>query len=83
MKQAYKLKIIDKNTKLPSHYNRLFYVYNEKVDINGYKIVKKELYEGSQKRFIYYVPEIHLTLFLLQKELKLILIKKIMYDFFY
>ena len=53
-----KLKIIKKNTKLPSDYNRTFFVYNEKNDILGNKIIKKELHNGNQKRFIYYVPQI-------------------------
>lgn len=56
--QAKRLKIIKKTTKLPSDYNRLFFIYNQEKDIYGYKVLKKELYEGSQKRFIYYVPEI-------------------------
>lgn len=50
--------VIKKNTKLPSDYGKLFYVYREDVDINGYNVLKIELYEGSQKRFIYYVPEV-------------------------
>ena len=55
---AYKLKIINKKTKLPSDYNRLFFIYMQEYDIYGNKIVKKELYDGSQKRFITYVPSI-------------------------
>lgn len=50
--------IYDNNTKLPSDYNRLFFIYNQEEDIYGNKVVKKELYDGSQKRFIYYVPKI-------------------------
>ena len=38
--------------------NRMFFVYQEEKDIHGHKIIKKELFEGSQKRFIYYVPEV-------------------------
>lgn len=30
----------------------------QKEDIYGNKVVKKELYDGSQKRFITYVPNI-------------------------
>lgn len=56
--KAIKLNIINKNIKLPSDYNRLFYIYNEKIDIYGNKILKKELYNGNHKRFIYYVPKI-------------------------
>lgn len=55
---AKRLKIIDDKTKLASDYDRLFFVYSQKTDINGNKVLKKELYEGSQKRFIYYVPKI-------------------------
>jgi len=58
IKKARKLKIINKTTKLPRDYDRMFFVYSEDEDIHGNKVVKKELYEGSQKRFIYYVPEI-------------------------
>jgi formamidopyrimidine-DNA glycosylase len=52
------LKIINNNTKFPSDYNRLFFIYMQEYDIYGNKVVKKELYEGSQKRFITYVPSI-------------------------
>jgi formamidopyrimidine-DNA glycosylase len=58
IKMAKKLKIICKETKLPRDYDRMFFVYSYDEDIHGNKIVKKELYEGSQKRFIYYVPSI-------------------------
>jgi len=57
-KKAKKLKIIKKTTKLPCDYDRMFFVYSQDEDIHGNKIIKKELFEGSQKRFIYYVPEI-------------------------
>ena len=57
-KKAIELKIINKNTKFPSDYNRIFYIYNQEKDIYGNKVEKKELFTGSQKRFIYYVPEI-------------------------
>ena len=50
-KKAVKLKIIKKNTKLPSDYGLDF------KDIYGNKVIKEELYEGSQKRFIYWVKE--------------------------
>jgi len=60
IKKAEKLKIYNENVKLPSDYNRLFFVYNQDKDIYGNKIKKIELYEGSQKRFIYYVPKIQI-----------------------
>ena len=58
IKKGKVLKIIKKTTKLPKDYNRIFFIYSEDEDIHGNKVVKKELYEGSQKRFIYYVPAI-------------------------
>jgi len=58
IEKAIELKIINKDDKLPSHYNRMFFIYEQKYDIYGNKVFKKELYEGSQPRSIYYVPEI-------------------------
>jgi formamidopyrimidine-DNA glycosylase len=58
IKKGKALKIIKKTTKLPKDYDRIFFIYSEDEDIHGNKVVKKELYEGSQKRFIYYVPNI-------------------------
>ena len=55
---AIKNKIINKSDKIPYDYKRDFYVYREKKDIYENLIVKEELYEGSQKRFIYWVKEI-------------------------
>jgi formamidopyrimidine-DNA glycosylase len=57
-KQAKKLKIIKKGIKIPKDYNRDFFVYYNDEDINGNKVTKEELYEGSQKRFIYWVKEV-------------------------
>ena len=53
--KAIKLKIM-KPTKLPEHYKRDFFVYYEDFDIYGNPVKKEELYEGSQKRFIYWCP---------------------------
>ena len=50
-----KLKIIEKSSKLPSDYKRDFFVYYEDKDIYGNPVTKEELYEGKQKRFIYWV----------------------------
>lgn len=58
MKKCKELKYCTSKTKIPSDYGRMFFVYKEKTDINGNVVIKKELYEGSQKRFIYYVPAI-------------------------
>jgi len=56
--EAIKLNIISKSDKMPSDYKRDFFVYKQETDINGYDVKKDELYEGSQKRFIYWVPEV-------------------------
>lgn len=56
--KALRLKIINKNTKLPHDFRRLFFIYMQKNDLFNNKVIKKELYDGSQKRFIYYVPSI-------------------------
>jgi formamidopyrimidine-DNA glycosylase len=45
------------NIKLPHDYGRFFYVYQQKTDIYGNPVKKEELYEGSQKRFIHWVPK--------------------------
>jgi hypothetical protein len=47
-----------KTIKLPSDYNRHFFIYEQEQDIKGNKVEKQELYEGSQKRSIYWVPTI-------------------------
>jgi formamidopyrimidine-DNA glycosylase len=56
IKKGKKLEIISKNAKLPRDYNRDFFVYYEDEDIYGNKVKKEELYEGSQKRIIYWIP---------------------------
>jgi formamidopyrimidine-DNA glycosylase len=56
-KKAIKEKIITSKDELPRDYERDFFVYFEDKDIYGHKIIKEELYEGSQKRFIYWVKE--------------------------
>jgi formamidopyrimidine-DNA glycosylase len=56
-KKAIKEKIITSKDELPRDYKRDFFVYFEDKDIHGHKIIKEELYEGSQKRFIYWVKE--------------------------
>lgn len=55
-KYALKNKIISKKFKRPSDYNRDFYIYWEEEDIHGNTIKTEELYEGSQKRSIFWVP---------------------------
>ena len=49
---------ISKSLKLPNDYHRDFFIYRQEKDINDNKIKKEELYEGSQKRFIYWVDKI-------------------------
>jgi len=44
--------------KVPENYRRDFFIYRQEKDINGHKIIKEELYEGSQKRFIYWVKDV-------------------------
>ena len=52
------LKYIKKHNKLPGDYKRDFFVYMREKDIYNNNVIKEELYEGSQKRFIHWVPEI-------------------------
>jgi len=49
-----------KHPKLPEEYKREFYIYNQIEDPQGHRVKKEELYDGSQKRFIYWVPEIQI-----------------------
>jgi len=44
--------------KTPNEYKRNFFVYKEEKDVDGNIVKKKELFEGSQKRFIYYVDSV-------------------------
>jgi formamidopyrimidine-DNA glycosylase len=55
-RKAIRLGIIKENVKLPKNYKRDFFVYDEEKDIYGNVIKKEPLYEGSQKRFIFWVP---------------------------
>lgn len=54
-KKGIKLGYIKKGDKVPKDYGRDFFVYNQKEDIYGNPVLKDELYEGSQKRIIYYI----------------------------
>jgi len=49
---------ISKTLKLPNDYHRDFFIYRQDKDINDNIVKKEELYEGSQKRFIYWVDKI-------------------------
>ena len=49
---------ISKTLKLPNNYHRDFFIYRQEKDINDNIVKKEELYEGSQKRFIYWVDKI-------------------------
>jgi hypothetical protein len=44
--------------KVPRNYDMDFFVYRKDKDINGEKVIKEELFEGSQKRFIYWVKKV-------------------------
>jgi formamidopyrimidine-DNA glycosylase len=57
-KKAIKLKIISSRDKLPSAYDRDFFIYDQTSDIYDNPVKKEELYESSQKRFIYWVPKV-------------------------
>jgi len=46
--------------KAPDYYKRNFFVYRQEKDINDNPIIKEELFEGSQKRFIYWVKTVQL-----------------------
>ena len=56
--EAVKLGYISKDFKIPHDCNREFFVYRQDTDIHGNKVTKTQLYEGSQKRFIYWIPSI-------------------------
>jgi len=58
LKKGLKMKLIKKTDILPRKYKRDFLVYYEETDIYGNHVIKEELYEGSQKRFIYWCPNI-------------------------
>lgn len=55
---ALKKGFINKGFKIPHDYGREFFIYRQETDLDGNKVSKKELFEGSQKRFIYWVPSI-------------------------
>ncbi len=54
-KRGIKLGIIKKSDKFPIDYGRNFFVYQEEKDVYGKPVQKELLYEGSQKRYIFYV----------------------------
>jgi len=56
--EARKKEYVNKDYKIPSDYNREFFVYRQETDTEGRKVVKTELFEGKQKRFIYWIPNI-------------------------
>ena len=57
-KSGVKKGYISKTLKLPNDYQRDFFIYRQDKDTNGNTVKKEELYEGSQKRFIYWVDKI-------------------------
>ncbi len=54
-KLGVKLKIIDSKDKIPINLEEDFFIYRKQFDINGNKVTKEKLYEGSQIRYIYWV----------------------------
>lgn len=44
--------------KVPEDYGREFYVYFQTTDPNGHPVKKEELYDGSNKRFIHWSPDV-------------------------
>jgi formamidopyrimidine-DNA glycosylase len=58
LKSGLKKKIIDKDHDLPKYYKRNFFVYMENKDIYNNPVIVEPLYEGSVKRFIYWVSRI-------------------------
>lgn len=57
-KEGIRLKIINKNCKLPVDHGREFFVYQQEKDIHDNEVIVNELYEGTKKRVIYWVPTI-------------------------
>jgi len=58
-KKGVKLGFIESDhPKIPEDYGREFCVYFQTTDPQGRAVKKEELYDGSQKRFIYWVPEL-------------------------
>lgn len=58
-KKGLKMGFIEaKHEKTPEDYGREFYVYMQMTDPAGRPVKKEELFEGSNKRFIHWVPEI-------------------------
>jgi formamidopyrimidine-DNA glycosylase len=55
---ALKKGFINKGFKIPHDCGREFFIYRQDTDLDGNKVSKKELFEGSQKRFIYWVDSI-------------------------
>ena len=56
--KAIKLGFIKKGFKTAQKYGRDFFIYYYEDDIHGNKVIKEEMYEGSQKRFIYWVKNV-------------------------
>lgn len=57
-KHATKLGLITKFIKIPRDYQRDFFVYRQATDIYGNPVKTEEMYEGSQKRTIFWCPAV-------------------------
>jgi len=50
--------IAEKHPRLPSDYERDFYIFRQDTDPQGRLVEHKKLYEGSQERTIFWVPSV-------------------------
>jgi len=50
--------IPEKHPNLPEDYDRDFYVYRQATDPQGHTVKVEKLYEGSQVRYVYWVPTV-------------------------
>jgi hypothetical protein len=58
-KKGEKLGMIEAgHPQLPEDYKREFYVYFQENDPKGHPVKKEELHDGSNKRFIHWVPDV-------------------------
>ena len=55
---AIHLGLITKSIKIPRDYKRDFFVYRQSTDIDGNPVKTEEMYEGSQKRTIFWCPAV-------------------------
>jgi formamidopyrimidine-DNA glycosylase len=56
-KLGVKYGIIREGQRIPDDFNRDFFIYMQERDVYGNDVKKEKLYEGSQIRYIHWVPE--------------------------